>query len=524
MKTRWRQNELILMSILLLDGVLLYSMQAFRLTAEDRQMIYASAFEKVGNPYDYFWNILLPQFSQMLGPFLAYLWIQFRIVPSIEACYSNTSKIFKRKTFIWIIIQFLVIGILFFALAKITTFYGHPRIVDGDMLTLFAISDSKLIMHHLLFNSHGMGGINLGVIFIVYLIYFGWREAFLYYLNKPGYTKPYLISISNQFSAFLIVFILVSALLFIFDLEKRLTVYHGLAVSGFLVYLINLYWLFPLWSESAKINLKKVGRFFLVSFIGMIPMFFISRFLNLTGQNLFFAWLLLTLVVSPITWLIYQQRKDEILHLRGARKAIEKSKANLQFLKSQINPHFLFNALNTLYGTALMEKSERTAEGIQKLGDMMRFMLHENTKDFISLETEIDYLKNYISLQKLRTQSSPTIDIRQEIEEACLDKNIAPMLLIPFVENAFKHGISLKKKSWIHIKLTCEEGQVNFLVSNSVQAYSEEDTFASNPEKNNSGIGIQNVVNRLNLIYPGKHKLQYGMNGEQFDARLSIKI
>ena len=100
-------------------------------------------------------------------------------------------------------------------------------------------------------------------------------------------------------------------------------------------------------------------------------------------------WVLQLLITTPASWLNYQQKKDKILQLKGFENALAKSTADLQFLRSQINPHFLFNALNTLYGTALIEKSERTAEGIQKLGDMMRFMLHENMQDFIPMEKEI---------------------------------------------------------------------------------------------------------------------------------------
>ena len=119
------------------------------------------------------------------------------------------------------------------------------------------------------------------------------------------------------------------------------------------------------------------------------------------------------------------------MQLRIVEKELVKSKADIQFLRSQINPHFLFNVLNTLYGTALQENAERTAEGIQRLGDMMRFMLHENNLDFIRMNKEVEYLRNYIALQKLRTQSSPDIIIEDNINEQNCNYQIAPMLLIP---------------------------------------------------------------------------------------------
>jgi LytS/YehU family sensor histidine kinase len=190
----------------------------------------------------------------------------------------------------------------------------------------------------------------------------------------------------------------------------------------------------------------------------------------------------------------------------------------LQFLRSQINPHFLFNALNTLYGTALKENAEQTAEGIQKLGDMMRFMLHENNLDFIPMYKEIEYLKNYIVLQKLRIQSSPGILIEDNIDEARCNRNIAPMLLIPFVENAFKHGISLKEKSWITIKLECTNAIICFEVRNSIHKRFEADT-----EKDKSGIGLKNVAERLKLLYPARHELNVSEDKNEFIAKLIIK-
>jgi two-component system LytT family sensor kinase len=166
--------------------------------------------------------------------------------------------------------------------------------------------------------------------------------------------------------------------------------------------------------------------------------------------------------------LLYQQRKDKILQLRGAEKALTKSKADLQFLRSQINPHFLFNILNTLYGTALREQAKDTAAGVQKLGDMMRFMLRDNHLDFIPMNSEVSYLKNYISLQKLRVEPDADIMIEENISDDKYGHLIAPMLLIPFVENAFKHGINPLDRSWIKINLSCDRQQIYFEVRNSV--------------------------------------------------------
>ncbi|WP_343702512.1 histidine kinase [Chitinophaga sp.] len=223
------------------------------------------------------------------------------------------------------------------------------------------------------------------------------------------------------------------------------------------------------------------------------------------------------LFVLPLAFIlsrIRMKQKNEVLNLE---KALGRSSANLDFLRSQINPHFLFNALNTLYGTALQENAPRTSEGVQKLGDMMRFMLHENHQEKIELSKEVGYLQNYISLQRLRTQASPDIKIEVNIREEHCDHFIAPMLLIPFVENAFKHGISLRSRSWIVVSLSCSQRHIYFDAYNSVHPKLEND-----PEKASLGIGLNNVRRRLALLYPGKHELSIRETNTEFFVHLTI--
>ena len=170
---------------------------------------------------------------------------------------------------------------------------------------------------------------------------------------------------------------------------------------------------------------------------------------------------LLIFVIFPISNLIFSKYEDYVGKIDTLSVKVNQSSANLSFLRSQINPHFLFNALNTLYGAALMENAEKTSDGIQKLGDMMRFMLHENQMDKIPLTREFDYLKNYLDLQMLRFKNETNLDVEIKLSEEVCEGSIAPMLLIPYVENAFKHGISTKSKSWIKINLRCLKGSVH---------------------------------------------------------------
>jgi sensor histidine kinase YesM len=229
-------------------------------------------------------------------------------------------------------------------------------------------------------------------------------------------------------------------------------------------------------------------------------------------------WIIQLVVITPVTWILYQQRKDKIRELRGAEIALSKSTADLQFLRSQINPHFLFNVLNTIYAMALVDGSKRSANAIQMLGDMMRFMLDDNHLDFIALGNEISYLQNYIALQKMRFQDSDGIEISEKINMNNCAYEIVPMLLIPFVENAFKHGIDINQKSWISIVLICDQKGIWFNVRNSLHKADIND-----PERKHSGIGLQNVKERLTIFYEGRHQLTCETTEKEFIIDLIIE-
>lgn len=223
-------------------------------------------------------------------------------------------------------------------------------------------------------------------------------------------------------------------------------------------------------------------------------------------------------LLIPFSNLMFKKYEHLLGQINTLSYKVDQGSANLSFLRSQINPHFLFNALNTLYGTALQENAERTSEGIQKLGDMMRFMLHENNQDKIPLAKEKEYLINYVDLQvlRIRSHSNVEIDFRHNPENCSGD--IAPMLLIPFVENAFKHGISFQKKSWVKISLRCTDATIHLDVNNSIHRSHEDD-----PESKSNGIGLDNVKQRLQLLYPGKHQLVIRENEVEYFVHLTIQ-
>ncbi|WP_075351231.1 sensor histidine kinase [Algoriphagus marinus] len=221
----------------------------------------------------------------------------------------------------------------------------------------------------------------------------------------------------------------------------------------------------------------------------------------------------------PLTSLLFKKYDSYIGQITSLSTQVNQGSANLSFLKSQINPHFLFNALNTLYGSALTENAEKTSDGIQKLGDMMRFMLHENLQDKISIKREIEYLQNYLDIQLLRFGKEPNLELSIQIQEDFCEGEIAPMMLIPFIENAFKHGISTKNKSWIKINLRCLKGSIHLDVVNSVHPKK-----ATEDPKDESGIGLENVRKRLELLYPQAHSLTIVGNDAEHFVHFSLQL
>ncbi|NHN26131.1 histidine kinase [Flavobacterium jejuense] len=188
----------------------------------------------------------------------------------------------------------------------------------------------------------------------------------------------------------------------------------------------------------------------------------------------------------------------------------QKTKAELALLKSQINPHFFFNTLNNLYGLTV-EKSDDAPNVVLKLSDMMRYTIHMGKKDLVPLKDEIEYLNNYIELHKIRYQKKVNI---QFTHSNVLNYQIAPLLYIIAVENAFKHGVEkLTENAYIHIKIYTDNRNVFFEIENNFEK--------PNTEKK-SGIGLDNLKQRLQLVYPKKHQLTIESHDSVF--KLALKL
>ena len=197
------------------------------------------------------------------------------------------------------------------------------------------------------------------------------------------------------------------------------------------------------------------------------------------------------------------------------RKELEKrrSEAELQSLKNQLNPHFLFNTLNNIYSLIAIN-GEQAQEAVHELSRLLRYMLYDSSQAFVPLEKDVDFVKNYVELMRIRMPEH--VDLKTEIQIEQPDTLIAPLLFISLVENAFKHGVSNSKTSFIHIEIITDKKQIRCTIRNSFFPKNEQD-------KSGSGIGLVNLKKRLDLLYPENHKLICEQSGETYSCTLIIE-
>jgi two-component system LytT family sensor kinase len=453
--------------------------------------------------FDYFYNFFFPQLVRYITLFSGFIYLNFIVVPQIfrrQHIYQN----------IFIIALILTVATIVFG---ITGTY-----IRAYLLLEYPIREDA-------YNR----------IFLDAFLYTCWLLILLAFYSLLKYASVYLLINADKIQARyrfvtrggLTAFIIWAIIIFILAVgaaEAPFLVITAIAIPvGILLYWYSFHTLIP-----GSLTNKRPFLLYFAKAIGVLTVasLAITFLLLIVVHNEDFAFslgginfLIQTFVTIPLTWVLFKRHLKGNEELYALKQELGQSNASLDFLRSQINPHFLFNALNTIYGTAIQEKAEKTSEGIQQLGDMMRFMLQENLQDKIPLARETEYLNNYISLQKLRTDAIPQVRIDANIEETVRPIQIAPMLLIPFVENAFKHGISFREPSQIKISLEVRDNTLYFDVANNKHPRQEAD-----PEKNKSGIGLNNVKQRLQHMYHGKHELIIRETTKEFFVHLTIRL
>jgi two-component system, LytTR family, sensor kinase len=239
-----------------------------------------------------------------------------------------------------------------------------------------------------------------------------------------------------------------------------------------------------------------------------------------TWYNYFMAMLIFVFGMAPLVWfkMAGHLREDAVFHQKldnDRLKALLKLKeTELKLLKSQIHPHFLFNTLNNLYSLAL-EKSDRTPDLIIRLSDMLSYIIYDGSSEKVPLTKEIEFIKSYIELQKVRYESC---DISFKIDGEINAKMIAPMILHTFIDNSFKHGADKDSGNpWIRISLSIRNGSLFLNVVNSIREDSRNDGKAT-------GIGISNTMKRLDHLYLGRNELNIEKSDNKYSVTLRLDL
>jgi len=293
-------------------------------------------------------------------------------------------------------------------------------------------------------------------------------------------------------------------------------------VLGMIVFYLNGLWIFPVFFDKHRYGLYLLIN--LAILILLSHVFFkldgliISNFRTTEPPERlspFFPYIRIFVLLNFIffTSLVFSLiRKVQVQNESEKELAREKMNTEIQLLKAQINPHFIFNSMNNIYSLAY-SKSDQAPEAVLKLSDMLRYVYYDCNRDEVTLGAELEYIRNYIAFQQMKSPQEQNIVLESEgIDESF---RIAPMLFIPFVENSFKYSrIEDDKDARVEIKLFTEDNTLCFKITN---------THPENGKSPGSGMGIDNVRNRMELTYPGKHELMVRDENNTFEVVMKIK-
>lgn len=221
----------------------------------------------------------------------------------------------------------------------------------------------------------------------------------------------------------------------------------------------------------------------------------------------------LFIMIVALTMAIEINKQLHLTQKKAIKAEADRAEAELSFLKAQINPHFLYNTLNNIY-TLAITGNPNTAESIMKLSNIMRYITDDTKEEFVALQDELDCISDFIGLQELRLgEKNP---VTYKVTGKVKHQKIAPLILMTFVENAFKYGVSKQKKSRIHIEVMIGEIEFKF--------YAQNANYAKQAEADRTGIGIENTRQRLQYLYPGKHELDIEASETLFTVNLKLVI
>lgn len=523
MVIRWRGHEVLLVTLLTATALAGYGWHLYRLTAEELAATYTAPFHAAQLAFHPYRNLLGPQMGFVLLLYAVHWYLNRFVVPATIKWVRQGWAVFPVGQLMGTVVQLLLLALLLVVGANAATHYGHPHLFnygpDYRLLSLFG------------YNEHPFSDLTTGVVraLLLLALYGGYvttREVGIHVLEHLAPQRAYRCLITNQATGLVVAYLAVGSFVATFNVgtEAFRAGYFSVIPPVALVYFSTTYGLFPHTVAGWWWRPRFLGYLGLLTLLSTLPFAWLlagALGIEAVFPVLLAGWVIQLVVTTPLAWLLYQQRQDQLGALRGVERQLGQSTAELQLLRAQINPHFLFNALNTLYGTALRERAPQTADGIQRLGDLMRFMLQENTQELIPLSQEVDYLRNYIALQTLRLPASLRLRLDIQLPESPAAQLIAPMLLQPFVENAFNYGISFQQDSWIILTLRAAAGVLFFEIRNSLPA--RPPLPGGSLERPRTGVGLGNVTQRLQLLYGPCHTLVYGPQGNEYVVQLTLR-
>ncbi len=280
-------------------------------------------------------------------------------------------------------------------------------------------------------------------------------------------------------------------------------------------FVLNTYLLLPLFVKKHRWLLYILSLFIIQLILESTRLLLTSSLTSkLFGEQSTLSSFIVAIIIS---W-IFISIRDWLINIRVIeRLKAEKLRSELDFLKVQVDPHFLFNTLNSMYALALEENSSKTADCIIKLSALMRYNLHDSNEELISIEKEIDYIEKYIALQKLRLNENNRIELIINFDKGNINTaKIAPLILIPFIENVFKYGVSPSKPSEITITILVTNNVIELKTKNDIVEVSA-NTIAK-------GVGLKNVKNRLELLYANLYELSSGIEVNKYYSCLKIQL
>ncbi len=292
-------------------------------------------------------------------------------------------------------------------------------------------------------------------------------------------------------------------------------------IALFIVYHLAVSFLYPRYYQNQKIfiYISLFALLFLSASYSLIDIYVIPRSRPADKHAPLFIFIYVRyLMVNGFAFFIgtSQRLMQHTNELLAKEKMLTEEKLNteLQLLKAQINPHFIFNALNNIYSMTYMQ-AKNAPDAVLKLSEMLRYVFYDCSKEQVKLGSELQYIENYISFQQMKSEIQQNIKLTSELENPHFE--IAPMLIIPFIENAFKYSrIEEAEGAYVNIYIASDQDTVRFSIENSVEAF--------NKPLPGSGTGLKNVKHRLDIIYPDQHNLIIREEESKFSVELSIKM